>query len=234
MAHATQLAKGSFIGCTSSKFTVTSSMSRAFSRGIYTALSVIDAGDASLRRIWNLIGFQNVCARIPRLSWIFQSFNRRGTNGEKEKEGNILKGKSSFPLPSSSTFFSFPRKGKKKERGNCILNRGTGCVFLAPLCRFLKKPDDLARRRGRVHVKSIYRLKRTPRNDVQDPRRESEKRCKRRQINSRFACRAIVIVWGPTCKFHVSSLNRVYARVSAEKKNQAEKFNNKSKIDNFH
>lgn len=54
----------------------------------------------------------------------------------------------------------------RKKAVNRILNRGSECVFLALFCCFLRKPDELAPSRGRVHVKSIYRLKRTPWNDV--------------------------------------------------------------------
>lgn len=54
----------------------------------------------------------------------------------------------------------------RKKAVNRILNRGSECVFLALFCCFLRKPDELARNRGRVHVKSIYHLKRTPWNDV--------------------------------------------------------------------
>ena len=109
----TQLAKGSFIGCTCSKFTVPSSMSRAFSRGIYTASSVIDAGDASLRRIWNLIGFQNVCARIARFSWIFHPSTEKERTKKKERKGIYLKEKVPFPSPPPPSFPS-----RRKERKN--------------------------------------------------------------------------------------------------------------------
>lgn len=77
----------------------------------------------------------------------------------KRKKENEVEGES---LPSK-------KGGKKKLRKkavNRILNRGSECVFLALFCCFLRKPDELARNRGRVHVKSIYRLKRTPWNDV--------------------------------------------------------------------
>lgn len=60
----------------------------------------------------------------------------------------------------------FSREKKREERENSILTERTECVFLVSLCCFLKKPDELARRRGRVRAKSIYRLKRTPWNDV--------------------------------------------------------------------
>lgn len=111
IAHATQLAKGNFIGCSCNKFTVPSSMSQAFSRGIYTTLSVIDAGDASLRRIWNLIGFRNVCARIARFSWIFHPSTEKKRKGWKRKGKEHTWRRKSLPPLSS-----FPQKRKKKTR----------------------------------------------------------------------------------------------------------------------
>ena len=91
-------------------------MSRAFSRGIYTTLSVTDAGDASQRRIWNLIGFQNVCVRSHCPIFMnFSSSNREETNEEKGKEANITKGESLSLPPSFSPIFSFPRKEKKRK-----------------------------------------------------------------------------------------------------------------------
>ena len=79
-----------------------------------------------------------------------ESFIKR--KKEKRRKENEVKGES---LSSA-----------EKKAVNRILNRGSECVFLALFCCFLRKPDELAPSRGRVHVKSIYRLKRTPWNDV--------------------------------------------------------------------